>query len=42
MDKQLQLASCGDWCISGRVESAFVSALQLAEAFRNELHSEQI
>lgn len=42
VDMKLQLASCGDWCISGRVESAFVSALQLAEALRNELHSEQI
>lgn len=41
MDRQLQLASCGDWCISGRVESAFVSSLQLADALRNHLDSEQ-
>lgn len=40
IDKQMQLASCGDWCFSGRVESAFVSAWQLAEAFRNQLDSE--
>lgn len=42
MDTRLQLASCGDWCISGRVESAFVSALMLAEAFRYSIDSEQI
>ena len=42
MDTQLHLASCGDWCISGRVESAFVSALQLADALRRQLDSEQI
>lgn len=42
MDTQLNLASCGDWCISGRVESAFVSALQLADALRSQLDSEQI
>lgn len=28
-DKNNHLASCGDWCISGRVESAFTSALAL-------------
>ena len=41
MDRKLQLASCGDWCISGRVESAFVSSLQLAEALSKHLDSEQ-
>lgn len=42
MDTHLHLASCGDWCISGRVESAFVSALQLADPLRRQLDSEQI
>ena len=42
IDTRLQLASCGDWCISGRVESAFLSALQLADALRNQFDSEQI
>lgn len=37
MDTTQQLASCGDWCISGRVESAFVSALQLSKALRTVL-----
>lgn len=41
MDKQFQLASCGDWCISGRVESAFVSALKLADALQHQVISEQ-
>ncbi|HEY0563008.1 MAG TPA: NAD(P)-binding protein [Methylophilus sp.] len=31
LDATQQLAACGDWCISGRVESAFVSAHQLAQ-----------
>jgi renalase len=34
IDSGQQLASCGDWCISGRVESAFLSALQLSKALR--------
>lgn len=34
IDAKQQLASCGDWCISGRVESAFVSALQLSKSLR--------
>lgn len=42
IDRQLQLASCGDWCISGRVESAFVTAFHLVEALRHRLDSEQI
>jgi len=28
-DSKLNLAACGDWCIKGRVESAFISALSL-------------
>lgn len=34
MDANQQLAACGDWCISGRVESAFMSAMQLAQQLR--------
>ncbi len=30
IDTQNQLAACGDWCIQGRVESAFTSAMHLA------------
>ncbi|MDP3609862.1 MAG: FAD-dependent oxidoreductase [Methylophilus sp.] len=37
IDSGQQLASCGDWCISGRVESAFVSAIQLSQAIRSAL-----
>ncbi|PYE44006.1 hypothetical protein DFI02_103159 [Rhizobium sp. PP-F2F-G20b] len=32
LDREQQLASCGDWCIAGRVEAAFQSASQLADA----------
>lgn len=32
MDASLQLAVCGDGCLGGRVEAAFLSGLQLAEA----------
>lgn len=31
LDETLQLAACGDWCIQGRVESAFSSADNLAQ-----------
>ncbi|MDA1012535.1 MAG: FAD-dependent oxidoreductase [Proteobacteria bacterium] len=31
-DHDLKLAACGDWCLGGRVEGAFTSALNLAEA----------
>ena len=31
MDQANQLAACGDWCIQGRVESAFLSATHLAQ-----------
>lgn len=35
VDKDRHLAACGDWCIRGRVESAFMSATALAEQLRN-------
>lgn len=31
LDRELQLAACGDWCIAGRVEAAFLSATALAD-----------
>ena len=30
LDRSSQLASCGDWCIRGRIEAAFLSAKKLA------------
>ena len=30
LDKSNQVASCGDWCIRGRIEAAFLSAKKLA------------
>jgi len=30
LDENLQLAACGDWCIKGRVEAAFISGKSLA------------
>ena len=32
-----RLAACGDWCLGGRVEAAFTSARQLAEALQRQL-----
>ena len=32
LDRDTQLAACGDWCIAGRVEAAYVSGLALADA----------
>lgn len=32
IDAQAQLAACGDWCIQGRVEAAFTSGMQTAQA----------
>lgn len=32
LDPERHLACCGDWCIAGRVEAAFQSASQLADA----------
>ncbi|WP_082562802.1 MULTISPECIES: FAD-dependent oxidoreductase [unclassified Rhizobium] len=34
MDRASQLAACGDWCIGGRVEAAFLSGAGLADALR--------
>lgn len=31
MDASLRLAACGDWCLGGRVEAAYLSAMALAE-----------
>jgi renalase len=31
MDDNMQIAICGDWCIGGRVEAAFTSAMELAK-----------
>jgi len=33
-DQSLQLAACGDWCIGGKVEAAFLSADALAKSFQ--------
>ena len=35
IDYPLKLAFCGDWCISGRIESAFMSSLNLASKLKN-------
>lgn len=37
LDQALQLAVCGDWCVGGRVEGAFTSAYQLADAMKQHL-----
>ncbi len=34
LDETLQLAACGDWCLEGRVEGAFMAALELVRACR--------
>jgi predicted NAD/FAD-dependent oxidoreductase len=31
IDSEKQIAVCGDWCISGRVESAYIAARELSE-----------
>ena len=31
VDEKNQLAACGDWCLQGRIESAFISAIRTAE-----------
>ena len=41
IDKKNKLASCGDWFIKGRIESAFLSGFDLASEMRN-LFSKQI
>ena len=35
IDESSQLACCGDWCISGRIESAFISSLNLANKLKD-------
>lgn len=34
IDADMQLAACGEWCIQGRVEAAYQSALALLEALK--------
>ncbi len=34
LDAEHRLAACGDWCVYGRVEGAFLSASDLAERLR--------
>ena len=34
LDEVSRLAACGDWCIAGRVEAAFLSATALGDALR--------
>ena len=35
IDPALQLAACGDWCLGGKVEAAFLSASELADQFES-------
>jgi predicted NAD/FAD-dependent oxidoreductase len=35
IDYASQLACCGDWCISGRIESAFMSSVTLAQKLKD-------
>jgi predicted NAD/FAD-dependent oxidoreductase len=35
IDEGNQLAACGDWCIKGRIESAFLSGFDLANEMRS-------
>ncbi len=35
IDYASQLACCGDWCISGRIESAFMSSLTIAQKLKD-------
>ena len=37
LNKNFQLGTCGDWCIEGHVESAFLSALSLANELKQTL-----
>jgi predicted NAD/FAD-dependent oxidoreductase len=37
VDHAAKLACCGDWCISGRIESAFMSSSRLAETIKASL-----
>ena len=35
IDENNQIAACGDWCIKGRIESAFLSGFDLAHEMRS-------
>ena len=35
IDQSNRIAACGDWCIKGRIESAFLSGFELANEMRN-------
>ena len=35
IDQSNRIAACGDWCIKGRIESAFLSGFDLANEMRN-------
>ncbi len=35
IDENNQIAACGDWCIKGRIESAFLSGFDLANEMRS-------
>lgn len=35
IDPALNLAACGDWCLGGKVEAAFLSASELADQFES-------
>lgn len=35
IDEDNQIAACGDWCIKGRIESAFLSGFDLANEMRS-------
>ena len=37
IDQKLKLAACGDWCVEGHVESAFLSARSLALTLKGHL-----
>ncbi len=37
IDRENRLAAAGDWCIHGRIESAYLSALRLAQRLQQEL-----
>ena len=34
IDQELRLAACGDWCLGGRIENAFLSAYNLVNAMK--------
>lgn len=39
LDRDAQLAACGDWCIAGRVEAAYMSGMGLAKALTSTIGS---